>query len=303
MIKIGTLIDVERSVADAVTETQRIKEAGFASAWATQIFGNDALTLLAVVGAQVPEIELGTAVIPVYPRHPQVMAQQALTVQSATGGRLSLGIGLSHQIVVEGLWGYSYDRPGRYMAEYLDALVPMLKGEASLHDGEVLKAITMAPLGIPGAEAPQLLVAALAPYMLKLAGSLTDGTVTWMTGISTIASHIGPRIAEAAAEAGRPSPRIVVSLPVCLTKDAGAARDRIDENFSIYPTLPSYAAMLEKEGASRPADIALVGSEEQILDGIGRLTEAGGTELVAAISGDAAERQATFVFLASFARS
>ena len=299
MIKLGTLIDVERPISDAIAQTHRIKDAGYASAWANQIFGADALTLLAVVGSHVSEIELGTAVVPIHPRHPQMLAQQALTVQSATGDRLSLGIGLSHQMVVEGLWGFSYDRPARYMAEYLEALMPMLRGEVAMLDGELIKSITVGPLDIPSTEPPSVLVAALAPRMLNLAGSLTDGTVTWMTGTSTIASHIAPKISEAAAEAGRAAPRIVVSLPVCVTADPERARDDIDQEFSIYPTLPSYAAMLEIEGAQRPADIALVGSREQVLDGLGRLEEAGGTELVAAIAGNFEEREETFEFLGS----
>ena len=301
MIKIGTLIDVEKSVTAGVAQAAAIREAGYDSAWANQIFGQDALTLLAVVGAQVPEIELGTAVVPIHPRHPQMLAQQALTVQSASGDRLCLGIGVSHQMVVEGLWGYSYERPGRYMREYLEALMPMLRGETAMVTGKVVQAITVAPLDIPDTAPPPVLVAALASYMLKITGELADGTVTWMTGISTIASHVAPRIAEAASAAGRPSPRVVVSLPVCVTDDPARAKDDIDSAFSIYPTLPSYAAMLEKEGVERPADISLVGTEEQVRDAIGRLEAAGGTELVAAISGNAAEREATFGFLGSLA--
>ena len=301
MIKIGTLIDVEKSVTAGVAQAAAIREAGYDSAWANQIFGQDALTLLAVVGAQVPEIELGTAVVPIHPRHPQMLAQQALTVQSASGDRLCLGIGVSHQMVVEGLWGYSYERPGRYMREYLEALMPMLRGETAMVTGEVVQAITVAPLDIPDTAPPPVLVAALASYMLKITGELADGTVTWMTGISTIASHVAPRIAEAASAAGRPSPRVVVSLPVCVTDDPARAKDDIDSAFSIYPTLPSYAAMLEKEGVERPADISLVGTEEQVRDAIGRLEAAGGSELVAAISGNAAEREATFGFLGSLA--
>jgi len=301
MIRIGTLIDVEKPVAEGVAQAAAIREAGYDSAWANQIFGQDALTLLAVVGAQVPEIELGTAVVPIHPRHPQMLAQQALTVQSASGDRLCLGIGVSHQMVVEGLWGYSYERPGRYMREYLEALMPMLRGETSMVAGEVIQAITVAPLDIPGTTPPPVLVAALAPYMLKITGELADGTVTWMTGISTVASHVAPRITEAAAAAGRPAPRVVVSLPVCVTDDPERAKDDIDAAFSIYPTLPSYAAMLEKEGVERPADISLVGSEEQVRDAIGRLEEAGGTELVAAMSGTPSESEATFGFLGSLA--
>ena len=301
MIRIGTLIDVEKPVAEGVAQAASIREAGYDSAWANQIFGQDALTLLAVVGSQVPEIELGTAVVPIHPRHPQMLAQQALTVQSASGDRLCLGIGVSHQMVVEGLWGYSYERPGRYMREYLEALMPMLRGETAMVAGEVIQAITVAPLDIPGTTPPPVLVAALAPYMLKITGEIADGTVTWMTGIGTVGSHVAPRINEAAANAGRGAPRVVVSLPVCVTDDPQRAKDDIDSAFSIYPTLPSYAAMLEKEGVERPADISLVGTEEQVRDAIGRLEEAGGTELVAAISGTPAEREDTFGFLGSLA--
>ena len=211
MIRIGTLIDVEKSVAEAVDQAAAIREAGFDSAWANQIFGHDALTLLAVVGAQVPEIELGTAVVPIHPRHPQMLAQQALTVQSATGDRLCLGIGVSHQMVVEGLWGFSYERPGRYMREYLEALMPMLRGETAMVAGEVIQSITVAPLDIPGTTPPPVLVAALAPYMLKITGEIADGTVTWMTGISTIAAHVAPRITEAASTE-RPGPPMVARI-------------------------------------------------------------------------------------------
>jgi len=303
MIKIGTLLEMGTTVPDAVAQAQRIADAGFSSAWATQIFGNDALTELADIGSHVQGIDFGTAVIPVYPRHPQVMAQQALTVQSASGNRLTLGIGLSHQIVVESLWGYSYEKPARYMREYLSALMPMLQGETAMVVGEVITAITTGPLEIPDVTAPSVLVAALAPTMLKLAGTVADGTATWMTGIGTIDSHIAPKIRQAAADAGREAPRIVVSLPICLTENPAGARDAIDEMFSIYPTLPSYKAMLDIEGVTRPSEIGLIGSREQIIDGIGRLEVAGGTELVAAPSGNRAEQAATFEFLGELARS
>jgi len=304
MIPIGTLIDTEQSAAVSINQVRRAKEAGYPSAWATQTFGADALTLLSAVAAQVDGISLGTCVVPVYARNPQVMAQQALTVQSVAGSnRLSLGIGLSHQIVVETLWGYSYDRPARYMTEYLDALLPMLAGEASAAAGEVVTSITPAALSISDAPAPSLLIAALGPAMLRLAGERADGTVTWMTGIGTIASHVAPKLNEAAAEAGRPAPRIVVSLPVCITDDPAGTATKIDEQFAIYPNLPSYKAMLDIEGAARPSDIALLGSREEVIDGIGRLGEAGASEFIASISGSPEERRMTFDTLGALSSS
>jgi len=302
-LRIGSMIDVDTSLPDTVAQLRRYKEAGLAHAFASQIFGPDALTLLAAAGAQVPGIGLGTGVVPVHPRHPMMLAAQALTVQWATGNRLLLGIGLSHQVVVEGIWGMSYDRPARYMKEYLSSLMPLLQGEAVKSTGERVTTNAFVPLGIPGAEAPPVLVAALGPTMLKLAGTVADGTVTWMTGTGTVASHIAPTITAAAQAAGRPAPRVVVSLPVAVTDAPEAARERINEALSIYPNLPSYRAMLDKEGAESPADIAFVGDEEAVAAAVAQLAEAGATDFVAAIVGDRSERERGFALLSALARS
>src|SRR5580704_8853625 len=205
-LRIGSLIDVDRSLPETVAELQRLADAGFAHAFASQIFGPDALTLLAVAGSQVPRIELGTGVVPVYPRHPMMLAQQALTVQAATDDRLILGIGLSHQVVVEGMWGMSFDKPYAYMREYLDSLMPMLRGETVSSAGERVTTNAFTPVGVRGVAAPPVLVAALGTSMLKMAGRVADGTITWMTGTGTIADHIVPTIAAAADAAGRPAP-------------------------------------------------------------------------------------------------
>jgi F420-dependent oxidoreductase-like protein len=296
-MRIGALIDVGQPLGAVVEQVRRYAAVGLESAWAVQIFGYDALTMLGIVGAQVPGIELGTGVVPVYSRHPQVMAQQALTVQAATGGRLVLGVGLSHQVVVEGLWGLSYDRPARYLREYLSALLPLVRGEAVQSAGEVVTARTYGPLEIPDAPAPPVLAAALGPRMLQLAGTVADGTVTWMTGTGTIADHIVPTITAAAEGGGRPPPRVVVSLPVTVTDSAAEAKERIDRAFAIYPTLPSYRAMLDREGAERPSDIALVGTEDDVARGLRRLADAGATDFVAAIVGH--ERERTEALLAA----
>jgi F420-dependent oxidoreductase-like protein len=302
-LRIGSMIDVDTSLPDTVAQLERYKEAGFTHAFASQIFGPDALTLLAAAGAQVPGIDLGTGVVPVHPRHPMMLAAQALTVQWATGNRLLLGIGLSHQVVVEGIWGMSFDRPARYMKEYLSSLMPLLRGEVVNSTGERVTTNAFLPIEIPGVEAPPVLVAALGPAMLKLAGTVADGTVTWMTGTGTIASHIAPTIAAAAQAAGRPAPRVVVSLPIAVTNDPEAARERINAALSIYPNLPSYKAMLDKEGAASPADIAFIGDEEAVAGAVATLAEAGATDFVAAIVGDAAERARGFSLLGELARS
>ncbi|MCL4446659.1 MAG: TIGR03564 family F420-dependent LLM class oxidoreductase [Actinobacteria bacterium] len=298
-MRIGAMIELEKPLDQVVADVSELARLGFKSAWASQIFGYDALTLLALVGTHVAGIELGTGVVPVYSRHPQALAQQALTAQAATDNRIVLGVGLSHQVVVEGLWGYSYERPARYMREYLSALMPMLNKEAVSFSGEVVTANTYGPLDVPGAEPPEVLVAALGPAMLKTAGTMTSGTVTWMTGIQTVASHIVPTIEAAAREAGSRQPRICVALPVCVTSDAAKARERIDRAFSIYPNLPSYRAMLDREGAESASEIAIVGDEAAVRSGVASLKSAGATDLVASIVGNAAESNETRALLAS----
>ncbi|GGO72610.1 TIGR03564 family F420-dependent LLM class oxidoreductase [Nonomuraea cavernae] len=252
---------------------------GFASGWMSHIFGLDALTALAVAGSQAPGMELGTGVVPTYPRHPAALAQQAMTVNAALGGRLTLGIGLSHQIVIENMFGYSFDRPARHMKEYLDILLPAIRGEHVRAEGETLKADIR--LSTPGA-GPQVLLAALAPRMLKLAGARADGTILWMTGPRTVAEHIAPAITAAAEEAGRGRPRIVCTLPICVTDDPAAARARAAEVFAMYGQLPSYRAMLDREGAAGPGDVAIVGDEESVRAQIDTLAKAGVTDFVAA---------------------
>ncbi|MFI7614348.1 TIGR03564 family F420-dependent LLM class oxidoreductase [Nonomuraea terrae] len=256
----------------------RAADDGFTSAWLSNIFGLDAITALAAAGAQAPPIELGTAVVPTYPRHPAVLAQQAMTANAALGGRLTLGIGLSHKVVIENMFGYSFERPGRHMKEYLDILVPASKGEQVSYEGETLKANVR--LTTPGAGVP-VLVAALGPRMLKLAGTVAAGTILWMTGPKTVAEHIAPTIRAAAAEAGREEPRIVCALPICVTDDPAGAVARANEIFSMYGRLPSYRAMLDREGAAGPGDVAIVGDEDTVLAKLEELRQAGVTDFVA----------------------
>jgi F420-dependent oxidoreductase-like protein len=293
-------IDTSLPVPGVVEQVRQMADAGLSCAVCSQIFAYDALTLLAVVGARVPDIELMTAVVPTYPRHPIMLAAQALTVQAATGGRLALGIGVSHQAVVEGMFGYSYERPARHMREYLHALQALLNREQVAYEGETLKAFTVRPLEI-SAPAPSVLVAALAPAMLRVAGSLADGTITWMTGLRTIESHIVPVITTAAAAAGRREPRIVVSLPVCVTGEPDRARERANRTFSVYGQLPAYRSMLDREGAAGPGDVAVVGDEESVSRQIAAYAEAGATDWIATPYGSPEERQRTAALLTRLA--
>ena len=280
-------------------EIKRAAVAGLSSAWMSQIFGYDAITALAVAGRGVPGIELGTGVIPTYPRHPVVMASQALTAQAALDGRFVLGIGLSHQIVIEGMYGYSFDQPVRHMSEYLSILAPLIREGKVSFRGETLR--WEGALDIPGSRPCPILVAALGPRMLRLAGEVADGTVTWMTGAATVEAHIVPTITEAAERVGRPRPRVAVALPVCVTNDAEAARQRAGQMFSIYGQLPSYRAMLDREGAGGPQDVAVVGSEEEVTRQLARVADAGASDMIAGIFGSRPERDRTLELISSLA--
>lgn len=302
-MRYGLLVNTAAApVPDVVAEAREAAESGLHSVASSQIFGYDALTLLALVGQQVPDIELATAVVPIYPRHPLALAAQALTVQAATGGRLVLGIGLSHKLVVEGVFGYPFDQPVRHMSEYLEVLLPLLRGEQVSFAGETLRVATPGPLEVT-APAPAVLLAALAPRMLRLAGEVADGTATWMTGPATLASHITPSITAAAEAAGRPAPRIVAEFPVCVTDAPATARELAGRLFAIYGQLPSYQAMLEREGAEGPAELAIVGDEETVAARIAAVAEAGATDFVAAPFGRDEERDRTRVLLADLART
>jgi 5,10-methylenetetrahydromethanopterin reductase len=304
-MRIGTSV-AEPGGPDALVklaEQLRVAAAdGFASAWMANIFGLEALTSLAVAGSQVPGIELGTAVVPTYPRHPAVLAQQALTADLALGGRLALGIGLSHQIVIQDMYGYSFDKPARHMREYLAVLAPLLAGNPVAFDGETLKAHIGLSAPRSGRKVP-LLLAALAPQMLRLAGQQADGTVLWMTGPATVRDYIVPAITKAASEAGRPSPRVVCILPVCVTDDPAQARADAAKAFAIYGQLPSYRAMLDKEGAAGPGDVAITGDEDAVAAQIMALADAGVTDFVAGEYARGAEGPRTRAFLRKLSSS
>ncbi|MDQ3739056.1 MAG: LLM class F420-dependent oxidoreductase [Actinomycetota bacterium] len=262
----GTIDDIVGSARTAETE-------GYDTYWAPQIFSHDTLTALAVVGREVPRIELGTSVVPTYPRHPLMLAQQCLTVVAATGGRLCLGIGLSHKMVIENMFGMSFEKPVRHMREYLQVLAPAAREGSVAHDGEVYQ--VHASIDVKGAQAFPILLAALGTQMLELAGDLADGTMTWMTGPATLRDHVVPTITKASEAAERPNPRIVAALPVCVTDDVDGARQRAATVFKIYGQLPSYRAMLDREGADGPADVAVIGSEDEVVERISGLSDLG----------------------------
>ena len=275
------------TIDDMVSEAIQVERDGFASYWVSQIFSHDALTALAIIGRTVPRIELGTSVVPTYPRHPMMIAQQSHTVNAAIAGRLCLGIGLSHKVVIENMMGMSFDKPVRHLREYLSILGPLSKTQKVSFTGEVYS--THAELAIAGATPFGIVVAALGEQMLRVTAAMADGTLTWCTGPETLASHTVPTIRAAAVEIGRPAPRVIAALPVCVTKDVAAARERAARIFAIYGQLPSYRAMLDREGAAGPADVGIFGTKAEVEDRIMALDEIGVTDFAAVEFGATAD--------------
>lgn len=267
-----------------VKNLAKMRDEGFRRVWMAQMPSDgDLLTALAVAMREVDGIEVGSAVLPIQNQHPVLLAQRALTLNTIAGGRFILGLGMTHQVVTEGMWGIPYDKPVRRMREYLDALQPLLAGEAVDAVGETVTA--RGSLQIPGAPAPDVYLAALGPQMLKLAGRRTSGTLTWMCGPKTLGEHVGPALREAATEAGRPegAVRVVAGLPICVTDDVAGARAQAAEQFGNYGFLPAYRAMLDREGYPNPEDAAIIGDEKTVSDRLDELAALGVDEFSAVV--------------------
>lgn len=288
---------------DLVTQIEKAEADGFPSAWVANISSHDALMLLALAGRQTKKIELGTAVVPTFPRHPVALAQQALTAQAASGNRIALGIGLSHRVTIEDRLGLEFVKPILHMREYVSVLNGVLTGRPTEFRGKQYRVQTQ--LTVPGAAPPPILIAALGPQMLKLAGTLANGTITWMGGKKYLAGTAVPRIMQAARAANRPAPRIVAGLPIVVTNKPDAARATASKNYAVYGTLPSYRAILDIEGASDPAQVAIIGDEAHVEKQLSDLANAGVTDFNASlfeVGDDPGARARTYQFLTNLAK-
>lgn len=300
-MRLAAVIPNHAATVDSVAEQLvRLEELGFDSAWMPGIpNGPDVLTLLAVAGRATERIEIGTAIVPTYPRHPAALAAQALTVNDALGGRLTLGIGVSHRKVIEGQLGLSFERPVGHMREYLSILRPLLEHQQVDFRGDAMRTRIRLAASISGYPPPPVVLAALGDQMLGLAGSMADGVVTWMTGLDTIEKRTIPILQAAAEAAGRCPPRVIVGLPVMVTDHADAARERASEIFAVYGRLPSYQVMLAAEGATSPGAVAIVGDEAAIAAALDRMEGFGATDFQATPFGEAEEMARTLELLAS----
>ncbi len=298
-VRWGLAGGVALSTVDEVRAITRWADgSGFDSLWISQAMAVDPLVALAAVAADITSMtEVGTSVVPLYGRHPVGLAQQVMTAQSALGGRLTLGIGPSHRQSVEGTLGLSWDRPLTYTTQFLDGLLPLLAGEGAQVEGS--EVTTRAELALTAPDTPVLL-AALGPRMLDLAGRRCDGTTLGQCGPKTIAEHIVPAIQTAADAVGRPSPRVMALVRICVTDDVAGAYELAQGVGAVYSALPSYAAVLAKEGLSEPADLHLIGSWERVLDGLADYARAGVTDLrIEVVAHTDAAREATRSALAN----
>jgi F420-dependent oxidoreductase-like protein len=263
---------------EVVVERVRQAEAdGFPIVWTHQALGLDPFVAMAVAARDAPRIQIGTALVPAASRHPQALAAEALTAQAALAGRLVLGVGMSHPHVVEGRLGMSYDRPAEYMREYLDALLPLLRGESA--DVRGRRVTMVGGLDMADVPPPPVLLGALAPHMLRLAGRLADGTITAATGPRGLEERVVPAITRAASDAGRPAPRVVSAVVACITDDPDAARARIAATSKPYATMPVFRQMLDLEGVASQVDLGLIGDEASARAQAQRFIDAGATEL------------------------
>jgi 5,10-methylenetetrahydromethanopterin reductase len=269
----------------------RAEADGFTSYWLGQMAVPDALTTIAALGSRTTTIELGTAVVPTWTRHPLMLAGQALTVQEIVGNRLTLGIGLAHKALVEPTLKVNYVKTSQHMDEYLDVLIPTLRDRICDATGEIWSGADDLSGSVKTARAPSLLLAAMGPRMLALAGRRADGSILWLSGPRTIEGTIRPALDAAAHAAERPSPRIVAGLPICVTDDPARVRAQIDHALDKYGKFDSYRHVLDLEGVSGPGDVALVGDADAVREGLDALAKAGATDFAAtefATNGDEA---------------
>jgi len=288
------------TVDEARGHAQWANEVGFDSYWLSYLAGVDPLVALPAIASDAPTIELGTSVVPTAGRHPITMAQLARTAQQVCDGRFTLGVGPSHHDVVGERYGEPWERPLERVREYLDLLVPLCNGEAASATGnQVSGSMT---LDIPSEPVPVIL-AALGPKMLTLAGAVTNGTHVGQCGPTTIATHTAPTINQAAEAAGRPQPRIIALVNLCVG-DPATIRKAAEPAAAMYAAWPSYRAMLDREGVADPTELILAGSMDQIAEELRRYADAGATDLRLGIAApDAAHRQATLDAMAEWVQA
>ena len=282
------------SVDKVVKQAKQAEADGFTSLWYASLVTGDPLVAIALAGRETSRIELGTAVLQTYPCHPLLQANRAASVVDAMGRPgFTLGIGPSHEPLIRGVFGLSYDHPGRSTEEYVRILTGALRGERVDFDGADWSAHTVGRMA-PVVQPVPVLVSALGARLLRVAGEIADGTVLWMAPARAIESHIAPRVLAAASAAGRPAPRIVAGLPVAVHDDEAEARSAAAASSTMYAGMANYQRILKIGGAASPADAAIVGDEKSVRAQLQGLLDAGATDIWAAVFPVGDDKAASF---------
>jgi F420-dependent oxidoreductase-like protein len=298
-VRIGLMIGPEKGryadkVPRLVADAEAAEKAGFSSIWVPQLPGDfDGLTAVALMGRATTRVELGTAVMPIQTRHPVAMAQQALSNQAVCEGRFTLGLGPSHHWIVADMLGLSYERPAHLVRNYLEVLNVALGGPGPVDvENDVYRVHN--PLDVTDIAPTQILLAALAPVMLRIAGELASGTILWMADERAIGDHVVPRITSAAAGVGRPAPRIVAGVPVVLCRDdeVDAARARANQTLGHAEYSPNYERLLEMGDAADVGDLCAAGDEAAVVDRLRSFRDAGVTDLAVRVLPLGSDREA-----------
>ena len=269
------------TISEQINSLVAAEEEGFDSFWMAHIMDVDVMSMMCIAAEKTSRIEIATAVTPTYLRHPIAMAQQALTLQTIAKGRFTLGLGVNHKPVVESRFGLKFDKPVRHVREYIEIVKDLFQEGQVNYEGKLFSANTA--FTMKERHETQILLAALGPQMLKTAGEMADGSITWMTGPETIKSHTLPQLLDSAKKYGKPKPRLVAAVPVALTSDKGEGFNVASDYFHRYGQLPSYRAMLNREGIESPAEMAIVGNEEEIEKKFREYSEAGTSDLAVQI--------------------
>ncbi|MCI2420078.1 TIGR03564 family F420-dependent LLM class oxidoreductase [Saccharopolyspora sp. K220] len=283
-MRIGLYVGDQSDLQSQIGQVRAAAEHGLASVFFSQVLAWDPLTVAALAGAAVPGIELGTAIVQTYPRHPISLAGQALTVAAATGNRFTLGVGPSHKQFIEDVYGLSYDRPAHHTREYLSALRAELSGTGHVQ--------------VPGAQPPPVLLSALGPVMLRIAGELADGTVTVWATSATIADHIRPRIDAVAKE-----PRVVAAVMLSVTSRPGAVRDEVARVVGFASDFASYRTLLDRQGQSNVVETIVAGDEDTVAAAVRAYADAGATDVLVSLVGDDTEKARTLKLAGELAGS
>ena len=270
-------------VDELIGQAEWAAGAGVGSVWfSQQPLSYDAIAVAGLAGREVPGLAVGTSVVPVYPRHPLVLASAARTAHAATGGRFTLGLGLGAQSFHQPIYGVEYPPPIRHLREQLTVLRQVFAGETVDFDGETLDVHTAD--AAEAADVP-IIVAAMGPQALRVTGELADGILPFLAGPRTLAENIVPTLTQAAERAGRPAPRVIAAVPVVVTSDVAAVRQIAAAELGFYSTIPSYQKVLATEGVDHAAQLALIGDEEAVAAGVRQYYEAGATEVLFAQTG------------------